>query len=133
MSDTILIADDDPNILVSLEYLLKREGFQVLLAHDGVQALAMLHTERPRLLLLDVMMPGKDGYEVCQALRADTALQHTPVLMVSAKGRDTDIAKGLGVGADAYLTKPFATRELVAKVRELLATSRGVTAGEAGA
>ena len=79
------------------------------------------------------MMPGKDGYEVCQALRADAALQHTPVLMVSAKGRDTDIAKGLGVGADAYLTKPFATRELVEKVRELLATSRDVTAGEAGA
>jgi len=90
-------------------------------ACDGQEALETLRRERPRLLLLDVMMPKKSGFEVCQELRADEALKDTLVLMLTAKGRDTDIAKGLGVGADAYVTKPFSTRELVQKVRDLLA------------
>ncbi len=117
---TVLIADDEPNILVSLEFLMQREGHQVLLARDGDEALAMLRQHRPALVLLDVMMPGKTGFEVCQALRADEALAGTKVLLLTAKGRDTDVAQGLGVGADAYVTKPFSTRELAAKVRELL-------------
>ena len=121
MSAKILIADDEPNILISLEYLMKREGFEVHLARDGNEALALLQRERPQLVLLDVMMPHKSGFEVCQALRADEALRDTLVLMLTAKGRETDVAKGLGVGADAYMTKPFATKDLVAKVRELLA------------
>ncbi len=120
MSAKILIADDEPNILISLEYLMKREGFEVHLARDGNEALALLQRERPQLLLLDVMMPHKNGFEVCQALRADEALRHTLVLMLTAKGRETDVAKGLGVGADAYMTKPFSTRELVDQVRALL-------------
>jgi len=120
MTVKILIADDEPNILISLEYLMKREGFEVHLARDGDEALLMLRRERPRLVLLDVMMPHKSGFEVCQALRADEAIKGTLVLMLTAKGRDTDVAKGLGVGADAYVTKPFSTKELVAKVRELL-------------
>jgi DNA-binding response OmpR family regulator len=120
MTVKILIADDEPNILVSLEYLMKREGFEVLLARDGQEALQLLRRERPRLVLLDVMMPHQSGFEVCQALRADDELKDTLVLMLTAKGRDTDIAKGLGVGADAYMTKPFSTKELVQKVRELL-------------
>ena len=120
MTAKILIADDEPNILVSLEYLMQREGFEVLLAHDGDEALALLRSARPDLLLLDVMMPGRDGFEVCQALRADEALKHTLVIMLSAKAREADIAKGLGVGADAYMTKPFSTRELVDQVRDLL-------------
>lgn len=120
MTDKILIADDEPNILISLEYLMKREGFEVLLARDGQEALQMLQRERPRLVLLDVMMPHLSGFEVCQALRADEALKGTLVLMLTAKGRDTDVAKGLGVGADAYVTKPFSTKELVQKVRALL-------------
>ncbi len=120
MNRKILIVDDEPNILVSLEYLMKREGFEVHVAHDGEEALEVLRRERPRLVLLDVMMPKKSGFEVCQELRADEAIRDTLVLMLTAKGRDTDVAKGLGVGADAYVTKPFSTRELVQKVRELL-------------
>ena len=122
MTDTILIADDEPNILLSLDYLMRREGFTVLQARDGDQALAMAQQHRPRLVLLDVMMPGKSGHEVLAALRADEALKHTLVLMLSAKGRDTDVAKGLGLGADAYVTKPFSTQALVAQVRVLLAS-----------
>ena len=119
---TVLIADDEPNILVTLEFLMQREGHRVLLARDGDEALAQLRAHRPDLVLLDVMMPGKTGFEVCQALRADEALERTKVLLLTAKGRDTDVAQGLGVGADAYMTKPFSTRELAAKVRELLAS-----------
>jgi DNA-binding response OmpR family regulator len=121
MNASILIADDEPNILLSLEYLMKREGYAVHVARDGQEALDTLRRERPRLLLLDVMMPTKSGFEVCQELRADEAIKDTLVLMLTAKGRDTDVAKGLGVGADAYVTKPFSTRELVQKVRDLLA------------
>ncbi len=120
MSERILIVDDDPNILISLEYLLQREGFEVHLARDGEEALAAIAAQRPALVLLDVMMPKKSGLEVCQALRADEALNATRVLMLSAKARDTDIAKGLGSGADAYMTKPFSTQALVQKVREML-------------
>jgi DNA-binding response OmpR family regulator len=126
MTDRILIADDEPNILVSLDYLLQREGFEVHLARDGNEALAKLQQLRPRLVLLDVMMPHRTGFEVCQALRADEALRHTLVLMLTAKGRETDQAKGLAMGADAYITKPFSTRALVQTVRQLLDSSRPV-------
>ena len=120
MSQKVLIADDEPNILISLEFLMRREGHQVLLARDGVEALALIRSERPALVLLDVMMPGKSGIEVCQAVRADETLAGTLILMLTAKGRDTDVAKGLGVGADGYITKPFSTRELAQRVREML-------------
>ena len=120
MSHKVLIADDEPNILISLEFLMKREGHQVLLARDGIEALALIRSERPALVLLDVMMPGKSGIEVCQAVRADETLAGTLILMLTAKGRDTDVAKGLGVGADGYITKPFSTRELAQRVREML-------------
>jgi DNA-binding response OmpR family regulator len=123
MTSKILIADDEPNILVSLEYLMKREGFEVHVARDGQEALDVLRREHPRLVLLDVMMPRKSGFEVCQELRADDSLQGTLVLLLTAKGRDTDVAKGMAMGADAYMTKPFSTRELVQKVRELLGDS----------
>jgi len=117
----ILIVDDEPNILVSLEYLMKREGYEVHLARDGDAALAAIRRERPALVLLDVMMPGKSGLEVCDAVRADEALAATKIVLLTAKGRDTDVAKGLALGADAYVTKPFSTRELAQRVRELLA------------
>jgi DNA-binding response OmpR family regulator len=117
----VLVADDEPNILISLEYLMKREGHQVIVARDGVQALDAIRREKPDLVLLDVMMPGKTGFEVAQAVRADEALSGVKILMLTAKGRDTDVSHGLGVGADAYMTKPFATQELAAKVREMLA------------
>ncbi|MEO8122932.1 MAG: response regulator [Burkholderiales bacterium] len=116
----ILIADDEPNILISLEYLMKREGYEVLLARDGDEALAAIRRERPALVLLDVMMPGKTGFEVCDLVRADDALAATKIVLLTAKGRDTDIAKGLAIGATAYITKPFSTRELAQRVRELL-------------
>jgi DNA-binding response OmpR family regulator len=116
----ILIADDEPNILISLEYLMKREGYAVSVARDGDEALAAIVRERPELVLLDVMMPRRSGFEVCQQVRARDDVKDTLILMLSAKGRDTDVAKGLGVGADAYMTKPFSTRELVEKVRRML-------------
>ena len=123
MSHKVLIADDEPNIVVSLEYLLKRAGYTVLVARDGQEAIDTIRSERPALVLLDVMMPKKSGHEVCAELRADEALRGTLVLMLSAKGRDTDVDKGLGVGADAYMTKPFSTKELAAKVAEMLGPS----------
>jgi len=123
MTKTVLIADDEPNILISLEFLMKREGWQVSVARDGLEALAAIQRDRPDLVLLDVMMPGKTGFEVCQAVRADEALAGVKILMLTAKGRDTDVAHGLGVGADAYMTKPFSTKELAAKVREMLGSA----------
>jgi DNA-binding response OmpR family regulator len=117
----VVVADDEPNILISLEYLMKREGHQVIVARDGHQALEAITREKPDLVLLDVMMPGKTGFEVAAAVRADESLAGVKILMLTAKGRDTDVAQGLGVGADAYMTKPFATQELAAKVRQMLA------------
>ena len=120
MSQKILIADDEPNILISLEFLMKREGFEVVLARDGQEAIEAIVRERPALVLLDVMMPVKTGFDVCSEVRASESLRDTLIVMLTAKGRDTDVAKGLALGADAYMTKPFSTRELVQKVRELL-------------
>ena len=120
MSKKVLIADDEANIVISLEFLMKREGHAVSIARDGPTALAAIRSTKPDLVLLDVMMPGLSGFEVCQAVRGDESLAGVKILMLSAKGRDTDIAKGRAMGADAYMTKPFSTRELAEKVRELL-------------
>ncbi|MET0507343.1 MAG: response regulator [Burkholderiaceae bacterium] len=120
MTYRVLIADDEPGILVSLEFLMKREGYEVIIARDGNEALAAIRTERPVLALLDVMMPGKSGFEVLQAVRADDALAATKIVMLTAKGREADAAKGTALGADAYVTKPFSTRELAERVRGLL-------------
>ena len=117
----VLIADDEPNIVVSLEFMMKREGYEVLVARDGRAALEAIRRERPELVLLDAMMPGMTGFDVCEAVRADERVRGTRILMLTAKGRETDLARGAGVGVDAYVTKPFSTRELVAKVREMLA------------
>ena len=122
----VLIADDEANIVISLEFLMKREGHRVSIARDGDAALAAIRTERPDLVLLDVMMPGKSGFEVCQAVRADEALAGEKILMLSAKGRETDLAKGNALGADAYMTKPFSTRELADKVREMLGPANAI-------
>jgi DNA-binding response OmpR family regulator len=120
MNQKILVADDEPNIVISLEYLLKREGYTVLIARDGQEALETIAREQPDLVLLDVMMPKKTGFEVCQSVRANDKLQATKILMLTARGRDTDVTKGLALGADAYITKPFSTRELVQKVAQML-------------
>ena len=121
MSFKVLIADDEPNIVVSLEFMMKREGYEVLVARDGRQALEAIRRERPELVLLDAMMPGMTGFDVCAAVRADERIRDTRILMLTAKGRETDLARGAGVGVDAYVTKPFSTRELMHKVRDMLA------------
>lgn len=121
MGCKVLIADDEPNIVVSLSFMMKREGYDVLVARDGVEALDTIRRERPALVLLDAMMPGMTGFDVCEAVRADAGVRETRIVMLTAKGRETDVARGLGAGADAYVTKPFSTRDLVAKVRDMLA------------
>ena len=120
MNKKILIADDEPNIVISLEYLLKREGFDVAVAIDGEEALQAISDDMPDVVLLDIMLPKKDGFEVCRQVRANPALDKLKIVMLTAKGRDTEIAKGLALGADAYMTKPFSTRELVSQVRRPL-------------
>jgi DNA-binding response OmpR family regulator len=120
MSTKILIADDEPNILISPEFLMKREGYEVVLARDGQEAVDAIVRERPSLVLLDVMMPIKTGFDVCYEVRSNDLVRDTLIVMLTAKGRDTDVAKGLALGANAYMTKPFSTKELVQKVRELL-------------
>lgn len=123
MTKKILIVDDEPNIVISLEFLMKREGFEVAVAVDGEEALAKVDSFRPDLVLLDVMMPKKSGFEVCEALRADPEKAGLLVVMLTAKGRDTEVAKGLAIGADAYVTKPFSTKDLVVKVKGMLGTA----------
>ena len=121
MGKQVLIADDEQNIVISLEFLMKRAGYAVRVAEDGQAAIDAIHAEAPDLVLLDVMMPKKSGFEVCQEIRADSRFDGVKILMLTAKGRDTEVSKGLALGADAYMTKPFSTRELVDKVNSLLA------------
>ncbi len=121
MAKSILIIDDEPNIVLSLEFLMKQAGYRVETAADGEQALAAMARNVPDLLLLDVNMPRKNGYEVCQAVRANVDWSAVRVIMLTAKGRDVEREKGLAMGADDYITKPFATQEVVSKVREHLA------------
>ena len=121
MARKVLIVDDEPNIVISLEFLMKKEGFEVAVAGDGEEALTKAASFAPDLILLDVMMPKKSGFEVCEALRADPARSGLLIVMLTAKGRDTEVAKGLALGADAYVTKPFSTKELLAKVKDMLA------------
>jgi DNA-binding response OmpR family regulator len=120
MSKKILIVDDEPNIVMSLEFLMRREGFGVKVARDGEEALDSVAAEQPDLVLLDVMMPKIDGFEVCRQLRANPALADMRIVMLSAKGREAEIKKGLTLGADGYVTKPFSTRDLVVQVKNLL-------------
>jgi len=121
MATRVLVVDDEPNIVTSLEFLLQDAGLEVHTAGNGQEALEQAARFAPDLILLDVMMPVLNGYEVCQRLKSDPKTRGMRVLMLSAKGRDVEIAKGLELGADAYMTKPFATRDLLAKVRGLLA------------
>ncbi len=120
MGKKVLIADDEPNIVVSLEFLMKQKGYDVRVVGDGQQALAAVGEFRPDLVLLDVMMPRLSGYELCQKMRENPAWAGIKIIMLSAKGRDVEVTEGIAVGADAYVTKPFSTRDLLAKVAELL-------------
>ena len=120
MPRKILIVDDEPNIVTSLTFLMKKGGFETSVARDGDEALAEVERFRPDLVLLDVMMPKRGGFEVCQMLRAAGQTQ-LKIILLTAKGRETEVAKGLAIGADAYVTKPFSTRDLVDQVNRLLA------------
>ncbi|ROR32098.1 response regulator transcription factor [Inmirania thermothiophila] len=120
MAKRVLVVDDEPNIVLSLEYLMRREGYEVQTAADGEEALARIREAPPDLVLLDVMMPGLDGYRVCEAVRADPALAGVRIVMLTAKGRDVERERGLALGADDYITKPFSTREVADKVRAIL-------------
>jgi len=121
MANKILVVDDEPNIVLSLEFLMKQAGFQVRTASDGEAALAAIAAEQPDLMLLDVMMPRKNGYEVCQAVRSNPEWKGIRIIMLTAKGREVEREKGMALGADDYITKPFSTQEVVDRVRELLA------------
>jgi DNA-binding response OmpR family regulator len=123
MAKRILIVDDEPNIVISLEWLMKSEGFETLVVGDGEGALAAVAQSAPDLVILDVMLPSMNGFEVCRRIRAERRWDGIKILMLSAKGRGTEVAKGLDLGADAYVTKPFSTRELVAQVKQLLGGS----------
>jgi DNA-binding response OmpR family regulator len=113
----ILVVDDEPNILLSLEYILEQEGYEVHVARDGEEALALAEEVFPDLMLLDVAMPRKDGFEVCRALRGHPRLRAVKIVMLTAKGQPLERKKGLEVGADVYVTKPFSAEDLLDKIR----------------
>jgi DNA-binding response OmpR family regulator len=125
MAASVIIADDDPNIVLSLEFLMRRAGYAVRVAHDGEAVLAAVADSVPDLVLLDVMMPKRNGYDVCDALRADPACRDLRIIMLTARGQAVERTKGLALGADAYVTKPFSTREVVELVRQTLAGCAG--------
>jgi DNA-binding response OmpR family regulator len=120
MGKKILIADDEPNIVVSLEFLMKQKGYAVKIVTNGEDALAAVGDFAPDLILLDVMMPRMSGYDVCQKVRENPAWSGIRIIMLSAKGRDVEVNKGMAVGADAYVTKPFSTKDLIAQVAQML-------------
>ncbi len=116
----ILIADDEPNIVTAVEYLLQQNGYEVHIARDGEQALELVEACKPDLVLLDVLMPKKSGYEVCARMRERADWRHIKIVMLSAKGGEAEVNKGLSMGPDVYVTKPFSTHDILAKVKELL-------------
>jgi CheY-like chemotaxis protein len=116
----VLIVDDEPHIVLSLEFLLERAGYETASAGDGDEALALVRRLRPDVVLLDIMMPGRNGYAVCQAIKSDPGLRAIPVIMLSAKGQEVEIRKGLELGAAAYVTKPFGNAEVLEAVRAAL-------------
>ena len=116
----ILIVDDEPNIVMSLEYTFKKNNFEVFIARDGQEALDIVKTNFPDVIILDVMMPMVDGYATLEQIRKDDNLKHTKVIFLSAKNKESDIEKGMALGAEAYLTKPFSIKKVVEQVMELI-------------
>lgn len=119
MAHKVLIVDDEPNIVISLDFLMRQQGYETRTVDDGLRAVDEAVDFRPDLVLLDVSLPGQDGFEVCRELRAklDPTLK---IIMLTARGRETEVAKGLALGADSYVTKPFSTRDLVQHVKQLI-------------
>ncbi|CAB1067491.1 hypothetical protein JY97_06125 [Alkalispirochaeta odontotermitis] len=120
MPKEILIVDDEPSIVVPIQFLMEQQGYSVLIAENGHDALDMIYQYHPDLILLDIMLPGIDGYEVCEIVRLNPKLRGIKIIFLTAKGREVEIAKGLALGADAYITKPFSNADLVAKVKMIL-------------
>lgn len=120
MQKKILIVDDEPNILLSLDFLMRRGGYLVFIARNGSEAMDILNKEVPDLVLLDIMMPDVDGYQICTYIKSTKALSSTKVMFLSAKSKESDVKYGLDLGADDYMTKPFSTRALMTKVQELI-------------
>ncbi|MBO6531844.1 MAG: response regulator transcription factor [Allomuricauda sp.] len=117
----ILIVDDEPNILMSLEYAFKKKDFEVFIARDGTEAIEISNREKPNLILLDIMMPEMDGYETLKQVKDNEDLAHTKIVFLSAKSKEKDVEKGLKMGADRYLTKPFSMKKVISEIEELLA------------
>ena len=120
MPDTILIVDDEPSIVAPLQFLMERNGYRVLVAQSGEEALEVIHTEKPRVVLLDIMLPGINGFDVCRMVRENHRLNQPRIILVTAMGHQVNKAKGLALGADAYITKPFSNEAIISKVKELL-------------
>ena len=120
MTKEILIVDDEPGIVVPIQFLMEQQGYLVMIAERGEDALDLIYQYKPDLVLLDIMLPGIDGYEVCEIIRLNPNYRKVKIIFLTAKGREEEIAKGLALGADAYITKPFSNADLVAKVKELL-------------
>ncbi len=122
MNDTkkILVVDDDPYILMSLEFLLKKNGFEVMVARNGTEALEIVDKQVPQVVLLDIMMPDVDGYAICKHIKNHKKLKDARVVFMSAKSKESDIQKGYDLGASLYITKPFSTRQLLKQVQELM-------------
>ncbi|MBC9813413.1 response regulator [Crocinitomicaceae bacterium CZZ-1] len=116
----ILIVDDEPSIVLSLDYLMRKNGFKPFIARNGEEALTIAESEIPELVILDIMMPGMDGYEVCEKLKSNPLTQSTKIIFLSAKSGKEAIEKGMSVGADKYLTKPFNTKQIMQEVMNLL-------------
>ena len=120
MTRTVLLVDDEPNIVLSLQFLIEQAGYHVLVARDGEAALKAVEEHQPDLVLLDVMLPKRDGFDVCETIRAKPEWNDIRIVMLTAKGRDSEREKGLALGADAYITKPFSTREAMEQIKRFL-------------
>ena len=120
MTKQILIVDDEPNLVMPIQFLMEQQGYRVMIAERGEDALDLIYQYKPDLVLLDIMLPGIDGYEVCEIVRLNPKYRKVKIIFLTAKGREEEIAKGLALGADAYITKPYSNAALVAKVKELL-------------
>jgi DNA-binding response OmpR family regulator len=123
MSHIILIADDEPGIVAPLQFLMEQAGYEVLIAYHGEKALDMILDRKPDLILLDIMLPGIDGFDICQHVRSRPDMRKIKIIMITAMGREVNVAKGMALGADAYIIKPFSNRDIVEKVARLLETS----------
>lgn len=124
MSKSVLIVEDEPNIVVPLQFSLEQKGYQVFVAESGEEAMDQIAGHKPDLILLDIMLPGIDGFEVCQSVRQNAETRNTKIIFLSAMGRDIDVAKGMALDADAYIIKPFSILEVMEKVDSLVTGSR---------